>query len=97
MKGNLRSEITALERKVLILVSEFHKLKEELTFYKSENEQLKQELKSKSEQIGNFQNNLKITKIVDGIVVGGQNPTELKRVIDEKIKEIDKCIAHLSQ
>jgi capsule polysaccharide export protein KpsE/RkpR len=97
LKKDIRTELIALERKVLLLVSEHKRAKEEIVSLKSENESLRDELKRKVEQVGNFQNNLKITKIVDSMVVHKQNPTELKQVINEYIKEIDKCIAQLSQ
>ena len=55
------------------------------------------ELQRKSEQIGSFQNNLKISSIVDSMVVKDNNTAELKQVINDYIKEVDKCIAQLSQ
>ena len=64
---------------------------------KEQNQELKQYLKAKEEQIDNFKNKDKITKLVDGVVVSGGDTTELKQVINEYVKEIDKCIAHLSE
>ena len=64
---------------------------------KEQNQELKQYLKAKEEQIDNFKNKDKITKLVDGVVVSGGDTIELKQVINEYVKEIDKCIAHLSE
>lgn len=97
VKKDLRSELIALERKVLLMINEHKKAREEIDLLRNENQELRNELKRKTEQIGNFQNNIKITKIVGSMVEREQNPTELKQAINEYIKEIDKCIALLSQ
>ena len=94
---DLRSELSSLERKVLLLVSEHKKTKEEVQQLKQQNLDLKGELLRKNEQIGSFQNNLKISSIVDSMVVKDNNTSELKQVINDYIKEVDKCIAQLSQ
>ncbi len=94
---DLRSELSSLERKVLLLVSEHKKTKEEVQQLKQQNLDLKGELLRKNEQIGSFQNNLKISSIVDSMVVKDNNTAELKQVINDYIKEVDKCIAQLSQ
>ncbi|MEM8895688.1 MAG: hypothetical protein AAGC88_13985 [Bacteroidota bacterium] len=94
---DLRGELSSLERKVLLLVSEHKKTKEEVLLLKQQNQDLKGELSRKNEQIGSFQNNLKISSIVDSMVVKENNTAELKQVINDYIKEVDKCIAQLSQ
>ncbi len=94
---DLRGELSSLERKVLLLISEHKKTKEEVVQLKQQNQDLRTELQHKSEQIGSFQNNLKISSIVDSMVVKDNNTAELKQVINDYIKEVDKCIAQLSQ
>ena len=94
---DLRSELSTLERKVQLLVSEHKKTKYEVDLLKQQNLQLREELDSKNSQIGRFQNTTKISKIVDSMVVRQVNTTELKQVINSYITEIDKCIAQLSQ
>ena len=91
------NEISTLERKVKLMLSEQEKLKEEISLYRSENEELKQRIREKEDTLANFQNKLKISKIVDNMAVDGEDTTELRELLDNYIKEIDKCIAHLSE
>jgi hypothetical protein len=51
----------------------------------------------RDEQIGGFHNQLKITKIVDSLNPEDGSVSELKKKVDDYIREIDKCIAHLSR
>ena len=44
-----------------------------------------------------FKNQDKIAKIVSSISAGDKSTTELKLKINEYIKEIEKCIAYLSE
>jgi uncharacterized coiled-coil DUF342 family protein len=93
----LKSNLAGLERKILVLISEHKNLKEELRGLKSENQELKAAIRARDEQITGFHNQLKITKIVDNINPESGNVPELKKKVDEYIREIDKCIAHLSR
>lgn len=93
----LRNEISTLERKVKILLTEYDRLKQDLTHYREENQELKAVIQSQKGEIDSFQNKFKITKLVDNMVAGGEDPNELKTVLDQYINEIDKCIAHLSE
>ena len=70
-----------------------HKIKH----YRAENQELKAVIQSQKTEIDGFQNKFKITKLVDNMVAGGEDPNELKTVLDQYINEIDKCIAHLSE
>jgi hypothetical protein len=93
----LKSNLTGLERKILVLVSEHKSLKDELKVLKTENQDLKAAMKVRDEQISNFHNQLKITKIVDNLHPENGSVSELKKKVDDYIREIDKCIAHLSR
>src|SRR5690349_16192385 len=93
----LKSNLNGLERKILVLLNEHKTLKEEVRGLKLENHDLKSNLKSRDEQLVNFKNQIKITKIVDNINPEDGSVSELKRKVDEYIREIDKCIAHLSR
>ena len=92
----LRKEFSALERKVSLLLNEHRKIRTELSQLQSENAGLRDELKERDELIANFQNKFKISKIVNSIDTEGHDTSELKRKIAEYIKEIDRCIAHVS-
>ncbi len=93
----LKSNLSGLERKILVLLNDHKGLKDELRGAKSENQELKTSLKVRDEQLNNFKNQIKITKIVDQINPEDGSVSELKRKVEEYIREIDKCIAHLSR
>jgi len=93
----LKTNLNGLERKILVLLNEHKALKDEMKGLKLENHELRGDLKKRDEQLSNFKNQIKITKIVDNINPEDGNASELKRKVDEYIREIDKCIAHLSQ
>jgi regulator of replication initiation timing len=98
-QDKLSTELQALERKIHLLLKEHKSIKEENNFLKRENQEIKQFLHEKEDQINSFQNQIKISKIVDSIAVENdhEGAAELKIKINEYIKEIDKCIAHLSE
>ncbi|MGC1241770.1 MAG: hypothetical protein WA874_09280 [Chryseosolibacter sp.] len=93
----LKANLNGLERKLLVLVSEHKNLKEEIKTLKIENQELKTAIRIRDEQITGFHNQLKITKIVDNLHPEDGSVSELKKKVDEYIREIDKCIAHLSR
>ena len=93
----LKTNLNGLERKIMVLITEHKNLKDELKGIKNENQQLKAALKARDEQIASFHNQLKITKIVDNLNPEDGSVLELKKKVDEYIREIDKCIAHLSR
>ncbi|MFY0624973.1 MAG: hypothetical protein JXR07_01680 [Reichenbachiella sp.] len=93
----LRSELNGLERKLVLLLSNHQKQKQEIEILKNEVKGLKSQLNEKDEVLSDFQNKDKISKIVNGVNANESNPTELGEVLDEYIKEVDKCIAQLSE
>ena len=93
----LKTNLSGLERKLLVLVNEHKNLKEEIKALKNENQELKDAVHTRDEQIAGFHNQLKITKIVDSIDPEDGSVSELKKKVDDYIREIDKCIAHLSR
>lgn len=94
---NLKNNLSGLERKILVLINEHKQLKSEVKRLKTENQELKEGLKSKDDQIQGFHNQLKLTKIVDNLHSEDGSVLELKKKVDDYIREIDKCIAHLSR
>ena len=93
----LKTNLSGLERKLLVLVNEHKSLKDQINTLKTENQDLKMAMKGRDEQISGFHNQLKITKIVDNLYPEDGSVSELKKKVDEYIREIDKCIAHLSR
>lgn len=93
----LKTNLNGLERKILVLLNEHKATKDEVKRLKLENHELKTDLSRRDDQLHNFKNQIKITKIVDHINPEDGSVSELKRKVDEYIREIDKCIAHLSR
>jgi FtsZ-binding cell division protein ZapB len=93
----LKTNLNGLERKILVLINEHKNLKEEARALKRENQELKEAVRVRDDQIAGFHNQLKITKIVDSLSPEDGSVSELKRKVDDYIREIDKCIAHLSR
>jgi len=93
----INSNLLALERKLTLLISEYKSLKEDVIKLKDENENLKGIIEASKNQLKNFQNKINISKIVDNVAVEDKNTAELKKTIDNYIREIDKCIAYLSR
>lgn len=94
---DLNSQIATLERKVKLMISEHQKMKESLSNYRTENQELKSKIESKETELSAFQNKFKIGKIVENMAARDGDSEQLKGVIDQYIKEIDKCIVHLSE
>lgn len=93
----LRSELNNLERKLILLLNEHKKIKGNLETLKKENQELKALVKEKEVVMTDFQNKDNISKIVNSMVEEQEDTTELVDVINDYIKEVDKCIAQLSE
>ena len=93
----LKSNLNGLERKLAVLINEHKRLKTEVNALKAANTELKQSLRQRDEQLDGFRNQIKITKIVDNIHPEDGSVSELRKTVDDYIREIDKCIAHLSR
>ena len=93
----LKTNLNGLERKIMMLLNDHKSLKDEIRTIKLENHELRTDLRKRDEQLSNFKNQIKITKIVDHINPEDGSASELKRKVDEYIREIDKCIAYLSR
>ena len=94
---SLKNNLNGLERKIMMLLNDQKSLKDEIRTIKLENHELRTDLRKRDEQMSSFKNQIKITKIVDYINPEDESISELKRKVDEYIREIDKCIAHVSR
>jgi hypothetical protein len=93
----LKTNLSGLERKLMVLLNDHKTLKEEVKSLKIENQSLRESVRQRDEQLDNFTNQIKITKIVNRLNPEDGTTSELKKKVDEYIREIDQCIAHLSQ
>ena len=80
-----------------MLVSNYRSVRDEVDELRRENEDLRSLLLKKEGQISDFQNRLKISKLVENVEVENEDVSELKRKIDDYITEIDYCISFLTQ
>ncbi|NVJ45735.1 MAG: hypothetical protein HWE07_01365 [Cytophagia bacterium] len=62
----------------------------------AQNHLLKGEVEVLKAKLTDFQNQYKIAKIVSSTTVEKDESVELKNKLNEYIKEIDRCIAHMS-
>ncbi|MBS1490027.1 MAG: hypothetical protein JSS93_05835 [Bacteroidetes bacterium] len=93
----IKNNLSGLERKIMLLLNEHKSLKDEMRAIKLENHELRTDLRKRDEQLANFKNQIKITKIVDYINPEDESISELRAKVDEYIREIDKCIANVSR
>ncbi len=93
----LQNEFQSLERKINLLLTQFAGEKQKNEQLRIENQQLGEQLKAKTEQVQNFQNQIKISKIAGSIEADNEDVSKLKDKIDDYVNEIDYCIAQLSR
>lgn len=93
----MRSELNNLERKLILMLNKYQKLKQENEVLKDEVLSMKKAIVQKDEELEGFYNKDKISKIVNGMDTGESSSGELGEMLDEYIKEVDKCIAQLSE
>ena len=96
-KEKLSLSISNLERRIKILVNDYQNLNKEMASMRMENQELKELIRKKDVQIIDFQNKYKISKIARNVRDGESDHSELKNLINQYIREIDKCILHLTQ
>lgn len=91
--------LETVKHKLLTLVKRYELVQEEMRLVKEENKELVELVERKDVVISDFQNREKINKIANSVVAedGTGKTSELKSKINEYIKEIDRCIAHLSE
>jgi|SRR6185437_3846654 len=94
---DILNQLQTMEKQLEKLLTEYTALKKELVEAKKENVTLKSAVEKQKEDLLFFQNQDKISKIVSSIAEDTHKSTELKLKINEYIKEIDKCIAYLSE
>jgi hypothetical protein len=96
-QDTLKTNLSGLERKLQILVGEHKSLKDQVALLKQENQELKNGVRTRDEQLLSFKNQVKISKIVDNLNPENGSSSELKKKVEEYIREVDKCIAFLSR
>ncbi len=95
MEAHFSQKLIQLEDKISKLIEAYENSLLEVKELKEENVFLKSLVKNKEEEVKNFQNQFKISKIVTTLADDTHRKAELKLKINEYIREIDKCLAYL--
>ncbi len=93
----IQQEFQILERKINLLIAQYKAEKQKTAQLKLENQHLLEQLTLKTEQVEDFQNQIKISKIAGSIGANNKDVAKLKDKIDDYVNEIDYCIAQLSR
>lgn len=97
MNQPLQQKVEQLDVKLKKLLENYYMVLEELKSCKNENEVLRKQLDFKNEELKNFQNKFKISKIADVVAEDKKLSTEYKLKINEYIKEVEKGLAYLNR
>lgn len=93
--GAINTLVSNLRKKTERLVEKYQQIRSENEQLSAKNLVLKEELVQKSQQIEALENNLKLLKLAKS--VDKESTKDVKLKINEMVREIDKCIAKISQ
>jgi hypothetical protein len=88
--------VDEIKLKVVRLLKELNSLNTRCKELEAENEQLKNELESQKNTILALEDRNKIIKIAESLAFSKGDVQELRRKVNEYIREIDECIRLLS-
>lgn len=99
-----QAKLNDISRKAEILVARYRELKQEYGFLEEmnkelteQNKQLKEQIKGEKTKQGAIEQELKQAKLTKMMVPQtDEEKTEMKRKVNEFIKEIDRCVAMLN-
>lgn len=90
-------KVEHLETKIKKLLEQYYYIHEELKACKNENDVLRKQIDLKNDELKNFQNQYKISKIATVVAEDKKLSAEYKLKINEYIKEIEKGLAYLNK
>ena len=93
MEENIK--FNELESKVLDLLENYTKIKEELVVLESENKRLKNKLRDSQVHNLNLMEEVKRLKVVNGMSGNQEYKKMMKLKMNKLIKEVDSCIAQI--
>ncbi len=88
-------KLSGLEKRINELIKAYQLEKSKSAQLEESNKVLKEQVEAFEAKLTDFQNQYKIAKIVSSTTVEKDEAVELKHKLNEYIKEIDRCIAHL--
>ncbi|GIV34682.1 MAG: hypothetical protein KatS3mg031_2217 [Chitinophagales bacterium] len=93
----IHTRLDDISRKVSVLVNRFNELKEKYAALQSENTDLKNQLRELQAENQKLTNELRTAKLVRALAPADETErAELKKKLNEYIKEIDRCVAMLN-
>jgi hypothetical protein len=95
--NDLHKHILLLSEKVDRLIAQNQRLKKELSECQSEKSLDSEKLASRPASEDSFLNQIKLAKIVGSNSVESSDAAALKQLVSAYIKEIDHCLAQLSE
>ncbi len=96
MSMSIDHKLVQLENNLYQLLESYQEKSQLLDQLKEENRALQSKIDLLSNKLSDFQNQDKMSKLVNNTSVDHGESVELKNRLNEYIKEIDRCIAHLS-
>ncbi|WP_268123310.1 hypothetical protein [Roseivirga pacifica] len=95
-QASIESKLQDLQKNLQKLITTYTAQTALVDQLKSDNQNLKAEVEELRAKVTDFQNQYKMAKLVKNTSVEKEESIELKHRLNEYIKEIDRCIAHLS-
>lgn len=92
----LTPRLTDIKTKLLTLMDKYETLKDSLEGLKAEHDLIMDENKINLSKLGTLDEQLNILKLSKSISGSTEDKTELKKKLNEFIREIDKCLALLN-
>ena len=89
-------KLEGLQKRVHELIRAYQSEQSKNKELEATNNSLILEVEGLKAKLSDFQNQYKIAKIVSSTTVEKDESVELKNKLNEYIKEIDRCIAHMS-
>ena len=93
----IQEELQQLEKITGQVRTKLQKLEEENGKLRDDLEGLRKSMTEREQELKDFKNQIKITKLVNSIPVANIESAELREKINNYIQEIDNIIAYLSE
>lgn len=93
----LQAQLAQLQQKISKLSAKYQRCQQALAEANAERKELRAINEKQKDDLKNFQNKIKMNKIVSSMATDTQQADAISRRIDEYVEEIDKCIAMLSE
>ena len=96
MSNSIDQKLAQLENNLHHLLMSYQEKRQVANQLLEENRNLQLKIEDLQARVSDFQNQDKMSKLVNNTSVEREDSIELKNRLNEYIKEIDRCIAHMS-